>query len=284
MEYRALAAATKQIDTSARTVTAWVSTESVDRMEEVLLATGCGYDDYMKNPVVLWAHETWIPPIGKCVNLSIFEGEGVEGVTQFADTQFGDEVFQLYAGGFMRAFSVGFQPKSWTNGSDDVPRTYTKWDMYEYSAVPVPANPDALAKAAKSGIDAASHILRLYYPEERDLIGAARVACDLRRIKNGAESILNYRRHLEKSGETLDLEDLTEVLAPLKELGLVIPAGSDTGDLPNEEPATGDLPDKAVAELSELIKGLTTTIAKVPDLEDTVRREIQRQRQALIGR
>jgi hypothetical protein len=80
--------------------------------------------------------------------------EGILSKMQFAKTQMAEEIFQLYKEGFMRAFSVGFIPKEWTDGDGEkVPRrTYTKWELLEYSAVPVPANPDALALAISKGL------------------------------------------------------------------------------------------------------------------------------------
>lgn len=140
-----------------RSVKAKISTETVDRTGEVLLAKGCDVGDYRKNPVVLWAHSWDRPPVGK--NLWIKKTEGaVLALTQFADTEFGNEVFELYRFGALKAFSVGFpmmgsecrEPTAkerQREGWDKASRVYTRWSLVEYSAVPIPANPDALAEA-----------------------------------------------------------------------------------------------------------------------------------------
>ncbi len=46
---------------------------------------------------------------------------------------------------------MGFIPKKWIDGETDseISREYTKQEMLEFSAVPVPANPDALLEAVK---------------------------------------------------------------------------------------------------------------------------------------
>ena len=147
------------IDEDERTVTATISTDTVDREREVLLPKGAEFDHYLKNPVVLWAHDYKQPPIAR----ALWVKKGRKQLTAkaaFAPTDKGEEIYQLFKGGFLNAFSVGFQPieahqptpdeikktPEWANAS----RIYDKWEMWEFSAVPVPANPEALAVAIKS--------------------------------------------------------------------------------------------------------------------------------------
>jgi phage head maturation protease len=42
-------------------------------------------------------------------------------------------------------------PKGKCNDDRKPKRTYKKWELLEYSAVPVPANPDALSLAVQRG-------------------------------------------------------------------------------------------------------------------------------------
>ena len=150
----------KAIDVESRTITALISTATKDRMGEVLLPGGADIRQFNKNPVVLFAHNYSEPPIGRALWTKKTK-EGILSKVEFAKTQFAEEIFQLYKDGFMRAFSVGFIPKKWDDGeiagkdcdNDKKPRrTYTEWEMVEYSAVPVPANPDALALALQKGM------------------------------------------------------------------------------------------------------------------------------------
>jgi len=76
---------------------------------------------------------------------------------KFANTEFANEIFELYKDGFMNAFSVGFIPvdsEPMEKDSDSVwgAKRFLKWELLEYSAVPVPANPEALALAVSKGI------------------------------------------------------------------------------------------------------------------------------------
>ena len=130
-----------------------VSTDGVDRMGDVVEQEGWVLDAYKSNPVVLWNHDYTRPPIGKCVDVSLAGGR-LKAVTKFADTAFGREVYNLYRGGFMSAFSVGFRPLEWEPRKGGGMR-YTKNELLEYSCVPVPANSDAtlaLRQAVQRGL------------------------------------------------------------------------------------------------------------------------------------
>jgi len=127
-----------------------VSTETPDRDNEVLRASGFELSNYRKNPVVLWAHDYSAPPIGKALWVKTV-GDKLKAKVKFASTQFAQEIKQLYEEGFLSAWSVGFIPKKWVDGEEgsEISREYTKQEMLEFSAVPVPANPDALLEAVK---------------------------------------------------------------------------------------------------------------------------------------
>lgn len=134
----------KGVDKQARTVHAIISTESTDRVGDVIKQDGWVIDGFMKNPVVLWNHDYSRPPIGKCINLVVRDGR-LEAVTKFADSEFGREIFSLYEGGHLSAFSVGFRPIEWIPPKNGKGYCYTKSELLEYSCVPVPANADAVA-------------------------------------------------------------------------------------------------------------------------------------------
>ncbi len=147
---------------------ALISAETPDREHEVLLAAGAELDSYRKNPVVLWAHDASLPPIGRAVEVTAEPGVGVWAVNEFAPTPFAQEVLALYRGGFLNAFSVGFRTLASGRGGERGPRVVTRWELVEQSAVAVPANPDALAVAAGDGNLAADWLLKTYYPPADD--------------------------------------------------------------------------------------------------------------------
>jgi HK97 family phage prohead protease len=136
------------------TLVAAISTDAIDRMGEVLDPSGVDLKNYKKNPVVLWAHDYEKPPIAKAQWVKR-QGNVIMSKLKFAPTEFAQEIKTLYEQKFLNTFSVGFIPKNWEDGEDGNPkkarRTFTEWELLEYSAVPVPANPEALALAMKKG-------------------------------------------------------------------------------------------------------------------------------------
>jgi len=152
-------AAKTETDTDERTVTAIISTIGVDRENEVLLPKGMDYAAYMKNPVVLWAHDYHSEPIARTLWMKKGRKE-IKAKIKFAETEQAEQVYQLFKGGFMNAFSVGFIPIETHEPTEteikdkpewgDVRKIYDKWELLEFSPVPVPANPEALAVAVKA--------------------------------------------------------------------------------------------------------------------------------------
>ncbi len=143
----------KGVDENEKTITALVSTPTRDRMGEVVDSEGADLKNFKKNPVVLFSHNSFVPPIAKALWIKK-DPQGLLSKMQFADTQIAQEIFSLYKDGFMKAFSIGFIPKEWTDGDGQKTphRTFTKFELVEYSAVAVPANPDALTTAFDKGI------------------------------------------------------------------------------------------------------------------------------------
>lgn len=125
----------------------------VDRDGEAINQDGWDIKSFKKNPQLLWAHNVREarPPIGKVTKIW-FEGEGKSKVMKFkamfdmAD-DFAKDIWRKYKEGFLNAFSVGFIPLE-REGS-----TYTKAELLEISAVPVPANPAALVEIRAKGME-----------------------------------------------------------------------------------------------------------------------------------
>lgn len=130
------------------TIKAVISTNSPNRYDEIVNSKGARLDNYRKNPVVLFNHNSNIPPIGKNINIAVYENE-IVALTKFANTQLAKDIETLYKDGFMNAFSIGFIPnKVDTNERGQI--VYNDWEMLEYSCVPIPANPEAISMALKS--------------------------------------------------------------------------------------------------------------------------------------
>ena len=141
------------------------STGSTDRQKEVILpeAWQKSLPTYRANPVILATHQHRLttgssPVIGSASAIDVSPDELAFRMT-FAGTPLGREYEQLYREKHMRAFSVGFLPVAgeWrtvkVDGKDERMWVHTEAELLEISAVPVPANPEALARmrAAMAG-------------------------------------------------------------------------------------------------------------------------------------
>ncbi|HEY8415330.1 MAG TPA: HK97 family phage prohead protease, partial [Thermaerobacter sp.] len=128
------------------------TTPTMDRVRDVVDPMGGNLENYRKNPVFLWAHDYDRPPIGKSL-AEERSRKGIKFTIKFARTPFAEEIFGLYRDGFLNAASIGFIGHEWEPIQDKdgtvIGRKFTRWELLELSAVPVPANPDALALAAK---------------------------------------------------------------------------------------------------------------------------------------
>jgi HK97 family phage prohead protease len=166
------------VNDAKRKITFVASDETPDRYGDVIRASGWKTKNYMKNPVFLWAHRSSEPPIGKTTKLVVEnEPPALVQTVEFADDPVADRVFRLYKGGFLKAVSVGFKPLEWQPIEDDEGRItgheFTKQELLELSAVPIPANPNALARAVDEGILTAADAEKLF-PDSADDVAAAR--------------------------------------------------------------------------------------------------------------
>jgi phage head maturation protease len=144
-------------DPGTMTLRAAISTADVDRAGDVIVSTGLrNVAEYLSNPVVLWAHQYVMPPIGTCEALEI-QPNRVVAETRFAQgVAFAEQLFQLYEQGVLRGWSIGFVPlraeRLPAEGNGRRGLRVEEWDLLEYSAVPVPENPGALTLAIQKGL------------------------------------------------------------------------------------------------------------------------------------
>jgi phage head maturation protease len=133
-----------------------ITSDRVDRDQDILNPDGWDFDDYLKNPVVLWCHDHYALPVGNAKSLTR-QGNKWKSICEFVPKEinpFAYMTYQMYAKGFMHAVSVGFMPIAYTMAADrKYGVNYEKQGLLEYSTVPVPSNPDALVQARSKGID-----------------------------------------------------------------------------------------------------------------------------------
>jgi len=157
------------IDPAKRTVTHVITAAVPDRSGDLILPGGlANRAEFLRNPVVLWAHQRTLPPIGSCIDLQVAK-DRVIAVTRFATgVPLADDLFRLYEQGILRGWSIGFVPKraGLRPPTGDGPRgmLVESWDLLEYSAVPVPENPLALTMAIRKGIVTSPELICVTHP------------------------------------------------------------------------------------------------------------------------
>lgn len=146
----------KNINDEEKIITFLGTTNSKDRDGDIIDPKGGNLNNFRKNPVFLWGHD-WAgarPPIGRSVEERIMD-KGIEFDIKFdKDDTFAMQVYNKYKNNFLNAVSVGFAPNDYEKMTNDEGKftgyKFTDWELLELSAVPIPANPEALQRMAKS--------------------------------------------------------------------------------------------------------------------------------------
>lgn len=152
-----------------RMVIAKISTTDVDRDGDVMMPSGIDLTHFRENPVVLFGHDSSRMPVGKAMRIST-EPNSVIAEVKFAERPpehpdaaewVPDTMLSMFKQNILRAFSVGFIiPEGGArlaNKKDQtrfpgVKRVINKWQLLEFSVVPIPSNPGALATAVSKGL------------------------------------------------------------------------------------------------------------------------------------
>ena len=146
------------------------SDETLDRYNEIIVASGWRLANYQQNPVFQNSHQYGdiIFTLGKAITTEIRVGmTSTSSPYLYQRIQFATEAnpiakiaYGLYRGEFLNAVSVGFAPLRWENGTEKTAyrRKYLEQELLEVSAVGIPANPNALALGLKSGAIAKSDL------------------------------------------------------------------------------------------------------------------------------
>lgn len=153
----------KAADDEERAFDMVISSEAIDRDNDMIRAAGWDITNYKKNPVVQWAHDHHIPTIARSVKTKVERAaKKLIGRPKFPEEgihPFADMIYNLMKGKFLNAASVGFMPIDYIRSeerSDEGRRIgfdFLKQELLEYSIVNVPSNPEALVGAKAAGID-----------------------------------------------------------------------------------------------------------------------------------
>jgi hypothetical protein len=150
------------VDQKSMAVTAILSTPAEDTDGDVIESVGIETKQHARNPVVLWNHQTNLPPVARAelagIGYTVTKGpDGLRGTSVFSSkSAFSAELFALYADDILRAWSVGVDLRGGTTerrkssaGRDGL--LIKRCSLREYSAVGIGANSDALTVKLQKG-------------------------------------------------------------------------------------------------------------------------------------
>jgi HK97 family phage prohead protease len=156
------------------------STDGIDRQGDRI--TGWDLQNFRRNPVLLWAHDSSRTPIGRVLGINFNAGK-LTGQTEFMShdiSEFADSIRRMVLGGFVSSASVGFIPREYKMSSDPARPggvDITLAELLEISLCPIGANADAIVGASmKSARSSLSARKAKAPPGTLDIFRPARVA------------------------------------------------------------------------------------------------------------
>lgn len=147
------------------TLTHVITDKTTDRDGDIIDPKGWDFENWLKNPVVLFGHKSRELPVGKGIDLKQMSTK-VKATMEFPSEAlypFGNTVGRLAAAGYMNATSVGFIPRDYEPLDEDDPwggYRFLSQELTEYSIVPVPSNPAALQVSYEGSDDSVKRQIR----------------------------------------------------------------------------------------------------------------------------
>jgi hypothetical protein len=210
-----------------------ITTEAVDRDGDIVRALGGNVDDYLKNPVVLFGHNYWNARavVGKTLEIHPRERQ-IDSRFQFASKEISEDaalVGRLWAHNFLNAASIGFLPTDWREIKEGEPDRenvigyeFLRWNLLEWSVVPVPANQEALRRALElAGVKSLGDVSAAPTPIAAMLLSSGEkydaynlfMKVDSDNTKN--TTVNNPQEPTTKDDSTIDETELDEVIETL---------------------------------------------------------------------
>ena len=264
--------AVKSIDEEARKATFVISTDEKDRTGEVV-EQSWDLENYKKNPIVLFGHDASKPGyvLGKATEI-VSDKDGDKNITlgtvQFAEegtSEDADTVWKLVKQGILRTVSVGFIPHTFKKlADDDDTDVLADNELLEFSIVPIPANPSAVALALGDGSieeKDAKYMLKTYKSEAEYI---EKSLCDIM-----ASSKTDGNSNSRKEKGIMSDEDIAKIAeavgtavseAITPKLDEILAKVSDEGE--GEKPADEPVDEKPADEGNEENDDMKKSIAK----------------------
>ncbi len=147
----------RDVDADAGTVTAVISTGNIARDGAGIDPKGWDFENFRKNPVVLWQHDDSVMPFARATEVLAHENELVARTRFDMEDPRAQALVRKIAGGFVNATSVRWLPRKTEMRSEGKGKDEKKtlWfidqELLEYSFVSIPADPGAMIMRADGG-------------------------------------------------------------------------------------------------------------------------------------
>lgn len=189
------------------------STAGVDRYDEIV-EQNWRLDAFLKNPVILYAHNSRELPIGQATRVEMVDGQlecTIKFLTEDANP-LAEKVWRCLQQKALRAVSVGFMPNEyrWEMRDGHEVLVLSDNELREISVVPIPGNADALAKmkaAAQAAAATTQSAIKAAEETTMDLkemqARADKLEADIKASEKAAEGLKVRVAALEAQNETL---------------------------------------------------------------------------------
>jgi hypothetical protein len=175
-----------------------INTENVNEYKYRILTDGIDFEQYMRNPVVLYLHNReeygknkGSEVIGRCVGLSKKDGKLIASIEFDENEEFSKKISDKVAGGFIRMASMyaeviaaSSEPELVKDGQ--LYETVTKCKLVEISIVPIGGNDDAL-KLSNKGTEVKLNKLNI---KQKNMSELKSIALALGKAPDTSESVL----------------------------------------------------------------------------------------------
>lgn len=246
-----------------------ITTENIDRYQEVIQLDAWELDHYMKNPVVLWGHDHHTLPVGVTTSIENKDGKLV-AKGKFATHEHAQVIRKLYDSGVLRAASVGFIEKE-REGN-----IIKKAELIEWSIVSVPANPYCLSTIMKSGENINELVTKgfVFIEKEAEATTATEVSGVGEETSAPEEPVEATEATTEKK---FDAKDIKTLVATLQGVAAALEDLADTDQEPegNEAPVEETEEGKRYRKFSEDRKTLQQASTIIDDVLAEARQAIK---------
>lgn len=135
-----------------------IADELVNRKKWRMLLSGLNMDNFRKNPIAVFQHDTWSVPVGRWENVHVEEGKLIGTLIFDKNDEEAVKLYWKYKDGYMNAVSIHILP---IEESDDpallmpgqVYPTITKSELLEVSVVTLPGNANAVKLLNQDGTE-----------------------------------------------------------------------------------------------------------------------------------